>query len=109
VRNIGAWFGNDALWVELPSNGAVVKPAGERLAEKFPWVRLVRGAISITGRRLDGPARPARGDASNGDGPIGFNSSGIVFPTEGCWEITGNIHRHQLTFIVRVHRRQSLA
>jgi hypothetical protein len=107
VQNLGAWFGNDALWVELPSNGNVVKRAGERLDEKFPWVRLVRGAISITGRRLDGPAPPARGHASTGDGPIGFNSSGIFFPTEGCWEITGSIHRSQLTFVVRVHRRAS--
>jgi hypothetical protein len=104
VENIGYWVGNDALWVELPQGAEVVKGPGERLNEKFPWVRLVRGQIEIEGRRLDAPAPAARGDASTGNGPIGFNSSGIRFPTTGCWEITGTISGHQLTFVVGVRR-----
>jgi hypothetical protein len=79
VDNIGNWYGNDALWVELPAGSTVVKRPSEELAEKFPWVRLVRGYIRIAGQRLDGPAPPARGEASTGNGPIGFNSSGISF------------------------------
>jgi hypothetical protein len=104
VENIGNWYGNDSLWVELPPRSTVVKPPGERLAEKFPWVRLVRGYIRIVGQRLDGPAPPARGEASTGNGPIGFNSSGIAFPTTGCWRITGTIAAHDLTFVVKVDR-----
>src|SRR2546422_139884 len=50
------WFGNDALWVELPPHAEVVKPQGEELSEKFPWVRLIHGFLSIDGYRLDGPA-----------------------------------------------------
>jgi hypothetical protein len=104
VENIGNWYGNDALWVELPMGSTVVKRPSEELAEKFPWVRLVRGYIRIVGQRIDGPAPPARGEASTGNGPIGFNSSGISFPTTGCWSITGTIAGHDLTFVVQVKR-----
>jgi hypothetical protein len=104
VENIGNWYGNDSLWVELPPRSTVVKPSGEKLSEKFPWVRLIRGSIRIVGQRLDGPAPPARGEASTGNGPIGFNSSGIAFPTTGCWRITGTIAARDLTFVVKVER-----
>lgn len=104
VENIGNWYGNDALWVELPPRSTVVKLPGEDLSEKFPWVRLIRGYIRIVGQRLDGPAPPANGEASTGNGPIGFNSSGIAFPTTGCWRITGTITAHDLTFVVNVER-----
>jgi hypothetical protein len=104
VENIGNWYGNDALWVELPARSTVVKPPGEKLAEKFPWVRLIRGYIRIDGRRIDGPAPPALGEASTGNGPIGFNSSGIAFPSTGCWSITGTISGYDLTFVVKVER-----
>jgi hypothetical protein len=104
VRNIGAWFGNDALWVELPIGSHVVKRAGEELSEKFPWVRLVRGYVDIHGSRIDGPAPPAKGDASTGNGRIGFQSSGIWFPTTGCWRIMGTIGTSQLAFTVEVVR-----
>jgi hypothetical protein len=104
VANIGNWYGNDVLWVELPPGSTVVKPPGEDLSEKFPWVRLVRGYVRIVGQRLDAPAPPANGDASTGDGPTGFNSSGIEFPATGCWRITGTIGANNLTFVVKVER-----
>jgi hypothetical protein len=98
------WYGNDALWVELPPGSEVIKPLGEQLSEKFPWVRLVRGYLKIEGRRLDGPAGPARVAASTGYGRIGFQASGVAFPTTGCWELTGTIAGGTLTFIVDVSR-----
>jgi hypothetical protein len=89
IHDFDYWYGNAALWVELPPGGTVVKPMTEKLSEKFPWVRLVRGYLRIDGRRLDGPASPAAGIASNGYGLIGFQASGVAFPTPGCWELTG--------------------
>lgn len=98
------WYGNDALWVELPPGGQVVKSPGEQLSEKFPWVRLVRGRLKIEGRRLDGLAGPAVGRASTGYGPIGFQASSVAFPTAGCWELTGTIPGGVLRFVVDVRR-----
>lgn len=98
------WYGNDALWVELAYAGHIVKPPGEELSEKFPWVRLARGDLTIEGRRLDGPAPPARASVPSGYGPSGFQASGIGFPAEGCWEITGKIAHQKLTFVVEVRR-----
>ena len=104
VRNIGNWYGNDSLWVELPTGSAVVKLAGEDLSEKFPWVRLIRGQLTIDGRRLDGPAAPVKSDVPDGYGPRGFQATGIGFPEPGCWEIAGRIAGWHLTFIVEARR-----
>jgi hypothetical protein len=105
-RDFLYWYGNDALWVELPPGSEVVKPPAEELSEKFPWVRLIPGYLSIDGKRLDGPAPSARGRASRGYGRIGFQASGIHFPTTGCWEITGKVAGRELRFVVEA-RRQS--
>ena len=98
------WYDNDVLWVELPPGSEVVKSPSEELSEKFPWVRLVPGYLSIEGRRLDGPAPSAQGRASRGYGRIGFQASGIYFPTTGCWEITGKIAGRELRFVVEARR-----
>jgi hypothetical protein len=103
--DVGDWYGNDALWVELYPHGTVVKGPSEELSEKFPWVRLIRGRLHIDGRRLDGPAPPPDAQVPTGYGPSGFQASGISFPTVGCWEITGKISDRELTFVVEVRRR----
>jgi len=101
------WYGNDALWVELPPRSEVVKPPTEELSEKFPWVRLISGYLSIEGMRLDSPAPPSQGQASNGYGRIGFQASGISFPAPGCWEITGKVAGRGLRFEVEARRTSS--
>jgi hypothetical protein len=100
-------YGNGSLWVgALWPHGVViitpdnVDPNG-RLEMKFGWYRLTSGFLAITGRRLDAPAPPASGVAS-GYGLIGFNASGVVFPTEGCWQVTGRVARVALTFVTFV-------
>lgn len=98
------WYGNDVLWVLLPNGGRIVKAPGEKLAEKFPWVRLVHGTLRIDGRRLDGAAPPARAQVPSGYGLSGFQASAIVFPKVGCWVITGTIADEKLTFVVEVRR-----
>jgi hypothetical protein len=98
------WFGNDALWVLLPNGGRIIKAPGEKLEEKFPWVRLLQGTLTIDGRRLDGVAPPARALVPDGYGASGFQASFIAFPKEGCWEITGGIAPEALTLVVEVRR-----
>ena len=72
---------------------------------KFGWWTKVPGRLNITGRRLDQPAPPVRGVVPDGYGPTGFQPSGVIFPTEGCWEITGTVQRTELSFVTFVIKR----
>lgn len=94
------------LW---PEGTVVFKPGGPgfilrdgALAMKFGWWRLVPGNLTITGRRLDGEAPSARARVPAGYGDVGFQSTGIAFPTPGSWEITGHIGSETLSFVIRV-------
>ena len=76
-------------------------------AWKFAWCAKVRGRLSIHGRRIDGAAPPARAEISQSGEP-GVVPSDIIFPTTGCWRITGTIGTASITFITHVvdHRTQ---
>jgi hypothetical protein len=57
---------------------------------------------AVTGRRLDGSTPPARGQVPSGYGDTGFQSNGVIFPTAGCWVITGKVGSTSLTFVTLV-------
>ena len=106
--------GNGALWADIDPDGVIrVKPedVGYKgsVDVKFGWWRgpRVRGALTITGRRLDGPAPPLQADIPEGYGDTGFQASGIIFPTEGCWEVTGRAGNATLTFVTYVVKEQN--
>jgi hypothetical protein len=101
-------YGNGQLWVGgLWANGIIaaersfVEPDGA-VGMKFGWYRVAAGQLTITGRRLDAPAPPARADVPSGYGDTGFQASGVYFPTEGCWEVTGTVGSTTLTFVTFV-------
>ncbi len=106
-------YQNDALWtsltmwsgepgiVNVPLDGRV-EPSGAIADMKWAWFRLIPGALTIDGRRLDGPAPPLTAHVPDGYGDSGFQVSGITFPTAGCWEITGHVAGASLTFVVLV-------
>jgi hypothetical protein len=99
--------GDGRLWVELYPLGVVrartgdVRPDGS-LAVKFPWTRGVEGRLTITGRRLDAVAPPLRAWVPTGYGRSGFQSSAVIFPTPGCWEVTGRVGPATLTVVTKV-------
>lgn len=103
-------FGNDDLWVGgLGDDGVIL--ADSRFVEsdgsirrKLGWLRIVSGRLTITGRRLDVSAPPLRASVPDGYGSHGFQASGIYFPTEGCWEVTGTVGGSELTFVTFVLR-----
>lgn len=78
------------------------------MAMKWPWVRHVEGELTVDGRRLDAKAAPLGAELE----PLhklpversktGFLSSMLVFPTPGCWEVTGRLGDHSLTFVTMV-------
>jgi hypothetical protein len=72
------------------------------LRMKFGWYRApgLQGKIIISGRRLDGRAPGLRSNISD-DGE-GFAASALIFPTEGCWEVMGQVREVNLTFVTRV-------
>ena len=106
-------YGNGRLWVTLDVSGVIVADAGMvnpdgSISWKFPWWRMIAGHLTITGRRLDAPAPPLRSRVPSGYGNIGFQASGVTFPSEGCWQVTGKIADASLTFdtfvITKAHR-----
>ncbi len=78
-----------------------VLPDGS-LEMKWPWWRGVRGKLTIEGRRLDAPAPAPRAEFTGGYGDSGFLPITLIFPTQGCWEITGKVGNAQLTFVTLV-------
>ncbi len=105
-------YGNDALWVTAIQPGGVILVdhrfinVDGSISWKFGWYRLVPGTLAITGRRFDAEAPPLLTDVPSGYGSTGFQASGVDFPTEGCWQITGALGAARLTFVVFVLRTE---
>lgn len=95
----GPW--PDGTVVFKPGGPGFVLPDGS-LSMKFAWQRGVRGALRIDGRRLDATAPPLRAHIPNGYGDIGFQATALIFPTPGCWEVTGRVGNARVTFITKV-------
>lgn len=104
-------LGSGEIWVGLyPAGTVVFEPGGPggrdpvdgSLGMKFWWWRGVPGELEITGRRLDGDAPPMSASIPDGYGQTGFQASALIFPTEGCWEVTGRLEDATLTFVTRV-------
>ena len=103
-------FGNGKLWTVLWPGGTVVfRPGGPgsvlpdgSMSMKFGWWRGVRGKLTIQGRRLDAAAPPLRARVPEGYGDTGFQSTALIFPTQGCWEVTGKASKAELTFVTEV-------
>jgi hypothetical protein len=104
----GSAYGNSSLWVGGLGDGGVIAAAGDSINAdgsvgwKFGWWRIVSGDLTITGQRLDAEAAPLASDVPSGYGPTGFQASGVTFPTEGCWQITGHVGTASLTFVTFV-------
>lgn len=80
---------------QIDSNGS--------LEMKWLWYRTILGEVVITGRRLDAPAPTMpevilRGKP-DGYGETGFHPSQLVFPSEGCWEVTAKVKEASLQFV----------
>jgi len=105
-----AAYGNGSLWVGgLGEAGVIlaeprsVEPDGS-IGWKLGWWRIDPGRLSISGHRLDAAAPPLRAEVSEDYGDQGFVPSGVHFPSEGCWEVTGTVGDATLTFVAFVHR-----
>ena len=70
---------------------------------KVGWFRPAGAMLKITGHRLDAKAPPLETYI-----PCcyltRFQSTGLYFPTEGCWEVTAMAEDSRLSFVVWVER-----
>jgi hypothetical protein len=97
-------------FVGLWPNGVVVfKPGGAGTVEsdgalsmKFWWWRPERGGrLEINGHRLDAVAGPLEAYVPEGYDDY-FTPTGLSFPTQGCWEVTGRVGDATITFVTLV-------
>lgn len=100
---VGLW--PDGTVVFAPGGPGSIEPDGS-LGMKFPWWKEegLSGKLKIHGRRLDAAAPPLRASIPEGYGDTGFQATGLIFPTEGCWEVTGEVGNTRITFVTRVVR-----
>jgi hypothetical protein len=107
-------YGNRALATSVPSDGTVTArphqpghPTVHRdgsIRTKFPWWiarRSEHPRLRITGRRLDAPGDPLRARVYR-SGSRWFHPSLVIFPSTGCWRVTGHTPGGYLSFVVRV-------
>jgi len=109
TRPGGGAYANDSLSVGLPRK-FVFRPGGPGFVDsdgalgiKVLWTRKTKGLLQVGGRRLDGSAPPPRAYIHD-LGDTGIQPSYLVFPTPGCWEITGKVGDSNLTFVVLVEK-----
>ncbi len=103
----GVYQGNGKLFTQLWPDGTVLANASDiqangSISVKFPWYRALAGHLEITGHRLDGSSPPLTAWIPDGYGDIGFQSTAILFPTPGCWEVTGRVQQASLSFVTRI-------
>lgn len=101
------YVGNDVLLTTVPPDGVLpISPAQADkdgvLWDKWGWYRLGKGQLAIEGTRLDAEAPPMLALIPEGYGDTGFQSSGIGFPSEGCWQVTGTLSGQALSFVMQV-------
>ncbi|MGI8586529.1 MAG: hypothetical protein ACR2M0_02425 [Chloroflexia bacterium] len=98
--------GNGTLWTTFPPDGRVPATSNSvgALETTFGWWEApgITDVLTVQGRRIDAPAPPLLAKIPAGAEGGGFHQITVVFPTAGCWEITGKAGTAGLTFVVQV-------
>jgi hypothetical protein len=98
-------LGADGAWRGLPQSGAGYGQKTFWWRSGYDYRADPNPALTITGRRLDGPAPTlSTPRATHGirDDIGAFMLAGVEIPTLGCWEITGRLDGRDLSFVVWV-------
>ena len=101
------FYGNGQLWTKLWPNGIVYMLPTDQMSDgafsqKWYFERGALGELTITGHRLDAEAPPLRAGIPEGYGETGLQVLSLIFPTTGCWEVTGRVGDVSLTFVTEV-------
>jgi hypothetical protein len=99
------WVGGGGIWVALPPDGVVTWGTTTH-GSKFGLFAYGSGRMTADARRVGAPTPPGFsaqiGTPEQGYGPPGFIASGLIFPENGCWEVTYRLDRNSVTFVVNV-------
>lgn len=108
------WYGSEGLWTALKTDGVWEglphNPEGytQKImwwSDRFSLEDEQQPALVVSGHRLDATAEPLKfyGATNAMAEDIGEAMlTGVDFPTLGCWEITAQYKKTDLTFIVWV-------
>jgi hypothetical protein len=96
---MGLWYINAdrTIWAGFDAVRMVACPDGNKVG----WIRPQGAQLTVSGRRLDSHAPPAKASIPCCY-PMKFQASALYFPTEGCWEILAKAGTSELTFVTRV-------
>lgn len=84
------WAGQEEQYLRASAEGI-----------KMGWFRPAGAALEITGQRIDGQAPPLETRIPCCY-PTRFQAVGMLFPTEGCWEVAAKAAESELSFVVWV-------
>jgi hypothetical protein len=109
------FYGNGKLFTTLWPDGTVVfelggpgemRPDGS-LSMKWPFWRGkgASGRLNIGGRSLHRPGLRVTADIPDGYGSSGFQATGLIFPEQGCYEVTATAGSATLSFVTKVEKR----
>jgi hypothetical protein len=108
------WYGLNSLWTAVPQNGIWFglphNPEGYTQKvfwwrEGYVWTEEPEPALTVTGERLDATAPPLNVSKATNAYASDIGSAmlvGVDFPTLGCWKITGQYEKTELSFVVWV-------
>jgi hypothetical protein len=106
------WYGTDALWTTLPESGvwAELPHNLEGYTQKLFWWRKgyfwrdePEPELTVTGQGLDATAPAPRVSAATNAFADDIGSAilvGVDFPTLGCWQISGQYAKAELSFVI---------
>ena len=96
-------YGRGPLWVLLPYSGNNASRVHGQVYTKVGWYVGLTGPLRGAARRIDGPqTRSGRLQVSDPNTAARrMDASALLLPTPGCWQVTGNIAGHSLTWIFR--------
>ena len=100
----GYYYVNEdrSIWVSSwwTADGETFMHAGKE-GNKVGWFRPAGVELVITGQRLDAQTPPLDAHVPCCY-PTRFQATGLIFPSEGCWEVTAKAADRILTFVVKV-------
>lgn len=108
------WYGSNLLWTAVRQNGVWEglphNPEGYRQkvfwwSDGYVWNEDPEPELIVTGERLDDPAPPLNASKATNASASDIGSAmlvGVDLPTLGCWKITGQYKKSELSFVVWV-------
>ncbi len=97
-------YGRGPLWVILPYAGNnASRTAHGQVSTKVGWYVGLPAPLRGTARRIDGrQARTGRLQTPDPNTAARrMEATGLLLPTPGCWQVTGDVDRHSLTWVFR--------